>query len=577
MGQANAEHIEMMDQLPEDSIATNGSPNCLNSPGTPEMPPFIHPYKLVPFDRFRMAEVGAEEDFSKPPAFPIWRGLPNLLLYAFFFTPFTFAILQQTGMDGKGLDPYDSKRAPSRSAWIVAAIYYTMVSLLCIFLFTVLPDAWYVPRSKWLISLLALLICAIWFQQALTFRYILLSPRLASLKKNRDIKYKLCGNAYSTMNPRNLSNYISITVVLSEFFQFLAVTFHPSVPWLCQGVREEDEAFIVKLQRYLPEALVPTYAFVLDRYLEILLAVLVAFVALYLVLIGRFVQSQAPPSGSLATIISEFMAGTFFTAVVARLLSVANQLSADRRVSRMVATLCLFVYATTAVFVATIRAFGHSRIDLLYLPKWLCVERILKGSVGFFAALLPKPTSSTGEVVCTPILDGPAFQPLDWVNRLGPLLFEGFALTIVLLHLYLLRRWHPTCSVSFVIRVRKALLGIAAWGQACAFLMLLLPWQGWLVLLITTWALAMAVLVSLAVFKVFFSPPNFENEAPNVQQMRLQAERDRIFKKGADRAVQSKKRTSRLSRAVPSFKETCQGQVKVSVPNNPLPPPPPPP
>ena len=47
--------------------------------------------------------------------------------------------------------------------------------------------------------LIGAVILVVWLQQALTVRYILLRPDLAKLSKNRKTKFKLCGNAYSTL------------------------------------------------------------------------------------------------------------------------------------------------------------------------------------------------------------------------------------------------------------------------------------------------------------------------------------------------------------------------------------------
>ena len=144
--------------------------------------------------------------------------------------------------------------------------------------------------------LLLIFLALIWFNQYLTLKYVVGKPdleRCLELKprdaNGRVKKYKLCGSAYSSMNPWNPLNYIYLTVVLGEFLQFLAVIFHPTMPWLADGSTNDQEPTVDSLQNVLPEFLQGRSG------VEVFLGTLIALTALYVVLMGEFVYSDRPP------------------------------------------------------------------------------------------------------------------------------------------------------------------------------------------------------------------------------------------------------------------------------------------
>ena len=98
----------------------------------------------------------------------------------------------------------------------------------------------------------------------------------------------------------------------------------------------------------------------------------------------------------------------------------------------------------------------------------------------------------------------PASPPSSRPVQGGPLLFVLFALAVLMAHVVLLKRWR-TCSVSFITKVRLCLLGLAGYGLIVALFMLLMPWEGWLVVLIVTWSLVAAGLVGWAIYRVYFA------------------------------------------------------------------------
>merc|ERR1740117_49499 len=102
-------------------------------------------------------------------------------------------------------------------------------------------------------------------------------------------KYPLCGRAYSSMNPRNWVNYIYMTIILSEFFQFSAIIFSPEMPWLKQGSRYEDEPSVNFLINLLP-------VFLAGAVDEIQLGLLLTATTGYVVSIGWFLYLRKPPT-----------------------------------------------------------------------------------------------------------------------------------------------------------------------------------------------------------------------------------------------------------------------------------------
>eukprot|EP00966_Prymnesium_polylepis_P008580 198240-Prymnesium_polylepis.1 len=133
------------------------------------------------------------------------------------------------------------------------------------------------------------------YQQLLTLRYISLRPEMTTLKKaERKRYYHLCGRAYSSMDPRyatrrrrrsarppaasfralaaspkpsaphrccrsNKTNDLYLSVIAGEFLTFVAVVFHPQMPW--DG--ENDGGGGSGLQTVLPEFLVGSFNTVL--------------------------------------------------------------------------------------------------------------------------------------------------------------------------------------------------------------------------------------------------------------------------------------------------------------------------
>ena len=155
--------------------------------------------------------------------------------------------------------------------------------------------------------------------------------------------------------------------------------------------------------------------------------------------------------------------------------------------------------------------------------RWLATERILKGLVGICSALLGNlevkdrsgapPDSGIGS---------PNFFSNTLAPNIGPILFVIFAIIITIIHLVLIRLWHPTCSVTIVTRARTALLCVALEGQFITLAMLLMPWHGWLLFLIVTWSLAFVGMIAFAIYKVFFAT-NFADETPEMKRRRIQA------------------------------------------------------
>ena len=164
------------------------------------------------------------------------RNLGGAMLYGFLFPPFIFALLQQSMIDKTAIDPFAPVGSPSGGAWVSGSIFLTSVMLFCLFGFTVLPGPqWYTPGSGRLAILLFAVVVAIWIQQLLTLRYILLRPELSHLTKNKDQKERLCGTAYSTFKRGNLVNYVYCSVLVSEFFLCASVCYHPAMPWTERG------------------------------------------------------------------------------------------------------------------------------------------------------------------------------------------------------------------------------------------------------------------------------------------------------------------------------------------------------
>jgi len=144
--------------------------------------------------------------------------------------------------------------------------------------------------------------------------------------------------------------------------------------------------------------------------------------------------------------------------------------------------------------------------------------------------------------------------------RLGAILLLGFAIVVTIAHLVLLQVWHPTCSVTFVTRARTALLGVALVGQFITLSMMLMPWEGWFVVLIVIWSLAFFVLLLRAVYVVFFKPVSGDEP----EEMRQRRQRD----------AEDKKLKQRTTRGVFKRRAARSTTVAVNVGRGAVPPPP---
>ena len=439
------------------------------------------------------------------------RGLGGSVFYAVLFVPFIFALLQQTMVDGRAVDPYKLDRSLSRGAWgagvatLVTAVVYVSV------IFNALGESTYAPGSARLAWLLFSVVAIVAVQQALTLRYILLRPELSKLEKPDTVqKHLLCGRAYSSMNPRNWVNYIYLSVVVGEFLQFMAIVFHPAMPWLERGTRPEDEKLTVALQQVVPE-------FLVGHVSGILVGVLLAFTVIYLLLVGEFVYSDRTPSDAMAVVVCEFFAGTCYPLVVARLFVLAANSSAAAKGGRTCAMLLFFVYSTTASFLVTLRGEQQGKdSDIKFLPLWLVLERILTGILGIAAAIfefsedeLAAPPPAPPPLVAPSAPPSPLLPSLGLLGATGqpgrsvggPLVLILLSLAITAIHLFVLCRWR-TCSVTFVTRARVALLCVAAWGQFVTLMMLCAPSPAWWLVLIVTLSLALVAAVGWGVHKV---------------------------------------------------------------------------
>ena len=83
----------------------------------------------------------------------------------------------------------------------------------------------------------------------------------------------------------------------------------------------------------------------------------------------------------------DFFAGTCYVTVITRLLGVADSIQDSHQ--RTVAVLAYFVYTSTATFVATLRSGDKVTKDcqIRFMPKWVVLERILKGTLGIATVL----------------------------------------------------------------------------------------------------------------------------------------------------------------------------------------------
>ena len=95
--------------------------------------------------------------------------------------------------------------------------------------------------------------------------------------------------------------------------------------------------------------------------------------------------------------------------------------------------------------------------------------------------------------------------------------------------------------------MRLYLLGVVAWGLVVALFMLLVPWSGWLLLLIVTWSLLAAAVAAYGLHRVFYAEPP-EQESDEVKQQRVRDVRDNIMRNGACRKQSIGARVSGIGR-----------------------------
>ena len=143
--------------------------------------------------------------------------------------------------------------------------------------------------------------------------------------------------------------------------------------------------------------------------------------------------------------------------------------------------------------------------------------------------------------------------------RLGGVVLVSWAMLINLTHIYFLRRWTTcstsslpislphisatppdisqsllrwtTCSVTFVTRVRIALLGLALFGQLITLFMILIHWDGWFLVLCIGGGLALFGLICFAIYMICFAPPP-KHETEQVKQDRIDRELKKLKQKG---------------------------------------------
>ena len=96
-------------------------------------------------------------------------------------------------------------------------------------------------------------------------------------------------------------------------------------------------------------------------------------------------------------------------------------------------------------------------------------------------------------------------------------------------------------------RIRLALLGLAGYGLVVALFTLLVPWDGWYLLLVVTWLLAIAALVGWAIFRVFFVEPPTEDGPELTQRVRNAA--GIVLSRGAENFRASNRVSTLLDKA----------------------------
>ncbi|KAL1508222.1 hypothetical protein AB1Y20_004339 [Prymnesium parvum] len=472
------------------------------------------------------------------PGRPLGNYFFGIVVYGFLTIPFIFALLQQTMIDGKAVDPYASDDKVSKRAWFGGAVFLGAASLYCMLIFTVLEEeVWYVAGSTRLSLLLLSMVCMVLYQQILTLRYIALRPELSTLMKRENKRYyRLCGKAYTSMNPRNPINYLLLSVIVAEFFAFVAVVFHPRIPWMQQGARDEDRITVTFLQNVLPQ-------FLAGNIYTVEITVLLAIVLSYVLFIGEFVTSDRRQGDPMAAVLVEFLSTTCYTTVVARLFGLAGDIRVYTSPPiRMATMLAFFIFSTTATYLVTLKGapdLYSDKADIKYLPLFLVVSNMLKGLLGISATIMgnhgaPRPLKPDSTLAPSPPSAPlpPAVPLSEREVRGGPLAFVLFALAVLVVHLVIMLRWR-VCSVSFVTRVRMNLLCVAAFGLLIATLMLLIPWEGWFLLLIISWSLIAGAVAAYGFHRVFYAEPPEEND--DVKQQRVRDLASNLIRHGANR------------------------------------------
>ena len=114
----------------------------------------------------------------------------------------------------------------SRAAWISGYVYVAVVSLFVIIVFSLQSVSELPASDPMLLFLFGCVVAFVLMQQALTLRYVLLRPELSTLRKKPKDQlgvniFKICGGrVLSSMDPKKWTNYIYLSVIVFEFFQF---------------------------------------------------------------------------------------------------------------------------------------------------------------------------------------------------------------------------------------------------------------------------------------------------------------------------------------------------------------------
>ena len=100
-----------------------------------------------------------------------------------------------------------------------------------------------------------------------------------------------------------------------------------------------------------------------------LLVTLLLIVLVYGLLLGDMVYHKRKTTELGVAFVCEFLAGTLYTTFVARLLKLAFTLEVPYRFPRVLCTVSVFLFATTAAFVAILRVGIVKSSDVRFKPK----------------------------------------------------------------------------------------------------------------------------------------------------------------------------------------------------------------